>query len=70
MRVARISSLFEKCRYGALWLTPALEADGEEDIAFVRELFGRFSKNTRTKLRLFATTATPVEEAVHEAITV
>ena len=43
--------------------------DTDVDLAITRELFQRFSRNTRTRLRLFATTATPVEEAAHEALT-
>jgi multimeric flavodoxin WrbA len=42
--------------------------DSEQDLAITRRFFERFSRNTRTKLRLFATTTTPVEEAVHEAL--
>jgi multimeric flavodoxin WrbA len=38
--------------------------DTDEDLAITRRFYQRFSKNTRTRLRLFATTATPVEEAV------
>ncbi len=43
--------------------------DGTEDIASVRELFTRYSKNTRTKFRLFATSEMPLQEAVDEALT-
>jgi multimeric flavodoxin WrbA len=42
--------------------------DTEEDLTIVRALFERFSRNTRTRLRLFATPNTPVEEAAHEAL--
>ena len=42
--------------------------DSEADLAIVREFFARFSRNTRTRLRLFATPATPVEEATREAL--
>jgi multimeric flavodoxin WrbA len=42
--------------------------DREADLAIVREFFARFSRNTRTRLRLFATPATPIEEATHEAL--
>jgi multimeric flavodoxin WrbA len=43
-------------------------ADTDEDLAITRKLFERFSRNTRTRLRSFAATTTPVEEAAHEAL--
>jgi multimeric flavodoxin WrbA len=43
--------------------------DGEEDLALARAFFERFSLNTRSKLRLFATTAKPIQEAVDETLT-
>lgn len=43
-------------------------ADDERDIAIVRRFFERFSRNTRTRLRLFATTTTSIEEAAREAL--
>jgi multimeric flavodoxin WrbA len=42
--------------------------DNDADLAITLDLFERFSRNTRTKFRLFATTATPVEEAAREAL--
>lgn len=42
--------------------------DTEEDLDIVRALFERFSRNTRTRLRLFATPNTPAEEAAREAL--
>jgi multimeric flavodoxin WrbA len=42
--------------------------DTEEDVTIARTFFERFSRNTRTRLRLFATCNTPVEEAAHEAL--
>lgn len=42
--------------------------DTEADVAITLDLFQRFSRNTRTRFRLFATTATPVVEAAHEAL--
>lgn len=41
--------------------------DDEEDLRIAREFFRRFSLNSRTAFRLFATTATPVKEAADEA---
>jgi multimeric flavodoxin WrbA len=49
-------------------IVEATADDTEADLAIVRRFFERFSRNTRTKLRLFATTATPIEEATHEAL--
>jgi multimeric flavodoxin WrbA len=43
-------------------------ADTEADVALTRRFFERFSRNTRTRLRVFATTATPIEEAAHAAL--
>ncbi len=44
-------------------------ADDERDLTIVRRFFERFSRNTRTRLRLFAvTTTTASEEAAHEAL--
>ncbi len=42
--------------------------DGEEDIAIAKRLYERFSLNTRTSFRVFATTSTPIEEVVHAAL--
>ena len=42
--------------------------DTEEDLAIVRAFFERFSRNTRTRLRLFATSNIPAEEAAREAL--
>jgi multimeric flavodoxin WrbA len=43
--------------------------DDERDVTIVRRFFERFSRNTRTRLRLFAVaTTTAVEEAAHEAL--
>ena len=42
--------------------------DTDADIAITRQLFARFSRNTRTRLRLFAATTTPVEEAARELL--
>jgi multimeric flavodoxin WrbA len=42
--------------------------DSDEDVAIVRGFYQRFSRNTRTCLRLFATPKTPVTEAAHEAL--
>jgi multimeric flavodoxin WrbA len=42
--------------------------DTDEDLAIVRATFERFSRNTRTRLRLFATPNTPAEEAAREAL--
>ena len=42
--------------------------DTEEDIGIAREFFRRYSLNTRTKFRLFATTATPLKEALDAAL--
>ncbi len=42
--------------------------DTAEDVAIARAFFERFSRNTRTRLRLFATSTTTVEEAAHEAL--
>jgi len=42
--------------------------DTEADLAITLELFERFSRNTRTRFRLFTTTATPVEEAARHAL--
>jgi multimeric flavodoxin WrbA len=42
--------------------------DTEADVAIVRAFYERFSRNTRTRLRLFATHNTPAEEAAHEAL--
>jgi hypothetical protein len=42
--------------------------DSEADLAITLELFERFSRNTRTRFRLFTTTATPVEEAARHAL--
>jgi len=42
--------------------------DTEADLAITLDLFERFSRNTRTRFRLFATTATPVVEAAREAL--
>jgi multimeric flavodoxin WrbA len=42
--------------------------DTEEDLSITRRFFERFSRNTRTKLKLFATTTTTVAEAVHAAL--
>ncbi|MBU1069144.1 hypothetical protein KJ975_06180, partial [Myxococcota bacterium] len=44
-------------------------ADTDEDLDITHSLFQRFSKNTRTNLRLFATTSTPIEEVLHDALT-
>jgi multimeric flavodoxin WrbA len=46
---------------------PTVE-DNEADLAITLELFERFSRNTRTRFRLFATTTTPVEEAARDAL--
>lgn len=43
--------------------------DGEEDLSLARRFFERFSLNTRTAFRFFATPAKAVQEAVDEAIT-
>ena len=43
--------------------------DTDEDLDIAAHLFQRFSKNTRTKLRLFATPSTPLEEVLHDALT-
>jgi len=51
----------------AVIVGPTAEDTGR-DVAITRELFERFSRNTRTRLRLFATTATVVEEAAREAL--
>lgn len=50
-----------------LLIAPTAE-DTSEDIRLVRQLYERFSKNTRSSLSLFATTQTPVEEAINEAL--
>ena len=50
-----------------LFLDPSPE-DTEEDLAINHDLFLRFSKNTRTRLRLFATTSTPIEEVLHDML--
>lgn len=42
--------------------------DTDEDVAITRHLYERFSKNTRTRLRLVTTTATPASEAAHAAL--
>ena len=42
--------------------------DTDADLAITLELFQRFSRNTRTRFRLFATTTTPIEEAAREAL--
>lgn len=42
--------------------------DTEHDVALARRFFERFSRNTRTRLRLFATTSTPVEEAARDTL--
>jgi multimeric flavodoxin WrbA len=42
--------------------------DTDEDLAIVRASFDRFSRNTRTRFRLFATPQTPAEEAAREAL--
>lgn len=42
--------------------------DGAADLEMVHRLFERFSRNTRTKLRLFATTAKAPKEAADEAL--
>jgi len=43
--------------------------DGDEDLALARRFFERFSLNTRTAFKFFATPAKPVQEAVDEALT-
>ena len=45
-----------------------LPEDTAEDLDIVRGFFERFSRNTRTRLRLFATSRTPIEEVAHEAL--
>jgi multimeric flavodoxin WrbA len=50
-----------------LVVAPTTE-DGEEDLALARRFFERFSKNTRTRLRVFATPATPLAEVVDAAL--
>lgn len=40
------------------------DEDTDEDLAINRWFWERFSRNSRTRLRLFGTTATPIEEAV------
>jgi multimeric flavodoxin WrbA len=42
--------------------------DTDADLAITLDLFQRFSRNTRTRFRLFVTTATPVAEVAHEAL--
>jgi multimeric flavodoxin WrbA len=43
--------------------------DTEEDLAITRQLYERFSLNTRTRMRVCAvTTTTPCEEAAHAAL--
>jgi multimeric flavodoxin WrbA len=42
--------------------------DTEEDLTIARALFQRFSLNTRTRLKVFATPATPIEEVIHDAL--
>jgi len=42
--------------------------DTDTDLAITREFFERFSRNTRTRFRLFATTTTPVKEAARDAL--
>ncbi len=42
--------------------------DTDADLAITLELFQRFSRNTRTRFRLFATTTTPIEEAARETL--
>lgn len=49
-------------------IVEAAADDTEADLVIARGLFERFSRNTRTKLRLFATTNTPIDEAAHEAL--
>jgi multimeric flavodoxin WrbA len=44
------------------------QADAPEDIDLARRFFERFSLNTRSRLRLFATTEKPIQEAVDEAL--
>jgi multimeric flavodoxin WrbA len=48
-------------------LEPTVE-DTDADLAITLELFERFSRNTRTRFRLFATTTMPIEEAAREAL--
>jgi multimeric flavodoxin WrbA len=50
-----------------LIVEPAAD-DSEHDVALARRFFERFSRNTRTRLRLFATTSTPIAEAAREAL--
>jgi multimeric flavodoxin WrbA len=42
--------------------------DTDEDVAIVRAFYERFSRNTRTRLRLFATPRLSAEEALHAAL--
>jgi multimeric flavodoxin WrbA len=42
--------------------------DTDVDLAITRELFARFSRNTRTRFRLFAATTTSALEAAREAL--
>lgn len=42
--------------------------DCDEDVAITRTLFERFSRNTRTSLRVCATPQTPIEEVLHAAL--
>jgi multimeric flavodoxin WrbA len=50
-----------------LIVAPSAE-DTDEDLAIVHGLYQRFSRNTRTRLRLFVTTRIPSEEAAREAL--
>ncbi len=50
-------------------IVEATPQDGPEDIALAKRFFERFSRNTRSKFRLFASTERSIEEAVDEAIT-
>jgi multimeric flavodoxin WrbA len=43
--------------------------DNEDDCDFVRRAFERYSRNARSRLRLFATSGKPIGEVVDEAIT-
>jgi multimeric flavodoxin WrbA len=45
------------------------EGDTDEDLALAKRFFERFSLNTRTNFRLFATSAKPIQEAVDETLT-